>query len=76
MTESSKETKKEEGNNEGLDERIKAFLEAYGELVKQHEVDFATYPVFVPDGQGGFKVIIQNTPVDMRNQPKKSPFVA
>lgn len=54
-------------------ERIGKFLEAYGALVKEHGVDFASYPVFVPDGQGGFKVIVQNTPVDIKNQPQKSP---
>lgn len=57
-------------------ERIAAFIDAYGALVKEHGVDFASYPVFVPDGQGGFKVVIQNTPVDIKNQPTKSPFVA
>lgn len=57
-------------------ERIQDFLTKYGELVKATNIDFATYPVFVPDGQGGFKVIVQNTPVDISNQPKKSPFMA
>ncbi len=52
------------------------FLKEYGELVTKHQRDFASYPVWVPDGQGGFKTIIQNTPVDIKNQPKKSPFVA
>lgn len=58
-----------------LQERANEFVKEYGELVKKHGVDFASYPVFVPDGQGGFKVVVQNTPVDIRNQPKKSPFV-
>lgn len=57
-------------------ERKTAFLSEYGELVNKHKVDFASYPVFVPDGQGGFKVIVQSTPVDIKNQPQKSPFVA
>jgi len=56
-------------------ERVQGFLADYGELVKKHNIDFASYPVFVPDGQGGFKVIVQNTPVDISNQPKKSPFM-
>lgn len=54
-------------------ERFQLFIKEYGELVAKHKVDFATYPVFSPDGSGGFKVIIQNTPVDMTNQPTKSP---
>ncbi len=57
-------------------ERIQDFLTKYGELVKETKIDFASYPVFVPDGQGGFKVIVQNTPVDISNQPTKSPFIA
>lgn len=56
-------------------ERASNFITAYGELVKEHGIDFATYPMFVPDGQGSFKIIVQNQPVDIRNQPVKSPFV-
>lgn len=61
---------------ENMQERAGAFVKEYGELVQKHGIDFASYPVWVPDGQGGFKVVVQNTPVDVRNQPKKSPFVA
>lgn len=57
-------------------ERVQGFLTKYGELVKETSIDFASYPVFVPDGQGGFKVIVQNTPVDISNHPTKSPFMA
>jgi len=60
-------------------EKAQKFLDAYGELVKEHEYDFATYPMFVPDGQGGFKIIIQSTPVSMAKkaeEPIESPFVA
>lgn len=53
-----------------------AFLKEYGELVQKHQVDFATYPVFIPDGQGGFKIVVQSTPIDISNAPKKSPFIA
>ncbi len=59
-----------------LQERINTFVKEYGELVALHKIDFATYPVYVPDGNGGFKVVVQNTPVDITNQPTKSPFVA
>lgn len=55
--------------------RVSAFLKEYGELVKKHDVDFANYPMYVPDGQGGFKTMIQTTPVDMKQMPTKSPFV-
>jgi len=45
------------------------FLKEYGELVEKHQVDFATYPVFVPDGAGGFKVTMQSTPVILTPKP-------
>lgn len=44
-------------------EESDVFIKDYGDLVKKHGIDFACYPVFVPDGAGGFKVVIQNTPV-------------
>ena len=59
-----------------LQERLAKFMDAYKKLVDEHQADFAAFPVFVPDGQGAFKVIIQMQPVDMRNRPQKSPFVA
>lgn len=51
------------------------FIEEYGELVKRRGMDFASYPVYVPDGQGGFRTVVQTTPVSLKNQPTKSPFV-
>lgn len=64
-----------EATNE-KDTRMKSFLADYGELVKKYDFDFASYPVLVPDGTGGFKVIIQSTPVDTSESAKKSPFVS
>lgn len=64
----------EKAQNE-LNDRANAFIKAYGELVAEHKMDFATYPVFMPDGSGGFKVTIQNSPVDVSNAPVKSPFI-
>jgi len=62
--------------NEESQKKIEAFLQEYKTLVDKHQVDFANYPVYVPDGEGGFKTIIQNTPVDMSTMPQKSPFIA
>ncbi len=56
-------------------EKGTAFMKEYGELVEKHQIDFATYPVFIPDGKGGFQIVVQSTPVDISNQPKKSPFI-
>lgn len=72
----SKSETPQEGVPEELQKRVSAFMEGYHALVKEHQVDIASYPVFTPDGQGGFKTIIQSTPVDIKNQPTKSPFVA
>ena len=52
------------------------FLKQYGELVAKHQMDLATYPVWVPDGQGGFKTIIQSTPVPLPAEKLvESPFM-
>lgn len=53
-------------------EKAQKFLDAYGELVKEHQHDFATYPMFVPDGQGGFKIIIQSTPMNISKVQEES----
>lgn len=55
-------------------EKGTAFLKEYGELVQKHQFDFATYPVFIPDGQGGFKIIVQSTPIPLPQ--KKEEFIA
>lgn len=52
------------------------FLKEYGELVEKHQMDLATYPVWVPDGQTGtFKTIIQSTPVPLPAKSMESPFM-
>lgn len=57
-------------------EKIQLFIKEYGELVEKHGVDFANYPMFVPDKDRGFRVIVQTVPVEMKEQPQKSPFIA
>jgi hypothetical protein len=54
--------------------RIKAFLKEYGDLVQKHDIDFANYPVFAPDGKGAFTIIVQSTPIDRREMAVKSPM--
>ena len=61
--------------NEEQQKRAQAFLDEYEELTKKHNMDFANYPMYIPDGQGAFRTIIQSTPVDTSNMPTKSPFV-
>lgn len=66
----------EKTEQEKFQERVQIFFLEYGELVKKHDIDFATYPMFVPDNNGGFRIVCQNTPVDIKGQPIKSPFVS
>jgi L-rhamnose mutarotase len=79
---SEQEPKKEseqtevEKKQEDYKERHNLFIKEYGELVQKHGVDFASYPVFVPDGKGGFTITIQNTTVETKKHPVKSPFIA
>jgi hypothetical protein len=64
---------------ETKNKKIDSFLSDYGNLVKKHKVDFATYPLFIPDGTGGFKIICQTTPIDldeMKNAQKKEDFIS
>lgn len=53
--------------------KAQEFLKEYGELVAKHKMDFATYPVFIPDGQGGFKVTVQSTPVVLPEKQTEKP---
>lgn len=71
----SEETKTEDQFTEHK-EKAGAFLKEYGEIVEKHKMDFAMYPVYVPDGQGGFRTVIQSTPIDTTKIAQKSPFVA
>ena len=58
-----------------LKEKTEAFIKEYGELVKKHGMDFAHYPMFIPDGTpSGFKVVLQSTPVEVND--KQEAFIA
>ena len=59
-----------------VEEKQQDFLDKYHKLVEETGMDMAIYPVYIPDGNGGFKTTIQQTVVDMSKQPKPSPFVA
>ena len=53
-----------EQKNQNVDQeqqkKADEFIKKYGELVKEYGMDFVQYPVFAPDGSGGFKVVLQN----------------
>lgn len=61
--------------NEEETKKAEEFLKDYKVLVDKHQMDLANYPVFIPDGQGGFKIIVQCTPIDISKQPRPSPFM-
>lgn len=62
--------------SEEQQKKAQDFLKEYGELIEKHKFDFVHFPMFIPDGQGAFKVIIQSQPVDTSEQPVKSNFMA
>lgn len=64
-----------EQTQDELQERTKNFIDRYGELVQETKIDFASFPVFEPDGQGGFKIIIRSVPMDVSSRPEPSPFM-
>lgn len=61
--------------NEQQKKQIEEFLAEYGAIVEKHKVDFVNFPMFQPDGQGGWRILIHNQPVSTEGQPVKSPFV-
>ena len=58
-----------------VDARINAFMKDYEELTKKHEVDFVSYPVWLPTATGAFETRMQTSPVDRKYVPVKSPFI-
>ena len=58
------------------EDRAKAFLEGYKALVDELQIDLATQPIWVPDGDGGFKTMLQSQPIDITPKAEPSPFVA
>ena len=46
----------------------------YREKMVELQCDMMSVPLYVPDGQGGFRVVIDTSVVDISNSPMKSPF--
>lgn len=55
--------------------RIEEFMNRYGALVKELDVDLVNYPVFVPTEDNTFSVSIQVRPMDLRGDSVPSPFM-
>lgn len=58
-----------------FEERRDAFMKAYSDAVKEHEVDFASYPVYVPAEPGKFLTIINATVIDIKDKPVPSSVI-
>lgn len=61
-----------------FEERKAVFMEwlkvEYRGKMTELQCDMYSYPQWIPDGQGGFKLIIQTEVVDISNSPVKSTF--
>ena len=55
-------------------ERIDEFVKRFGELRAALHVDIAALPVYIPNEKGSWELTIDMRPVDVANQPVKSPF--
>lgn len=60
---------------QGFESRREEFLKRYKILTEELQVDFANFPMYMPDGQGSFKTVMQSTPVDLKDRPQPSPFM-
>ncbi len=60
---------------EDFDQRKTEFLAKYKELIDQYKVDWMSFPMFQPNEQGKWDVIINTQLADTSNQPVKSPFI-
>lgn len=56
-------------------EDIELFLKEYGELVAKHKVDFANYPMFQPNKEGKWEIVVQAQAISIKDRPVISPFV-
>jgi len=54
------------------DRRIEKFLEAYGKIVKEFDVDIMAIPQFLPDEKGGWRLVVQSQPIDLVEMKKQT----
>lgn len=58
-----------------VEERTAVFLEEYKALIDKHQMDFISFPVFVPNERGSFEVMLQTQPMDKKYAPVPSDFM-
>ena len=57
-----------------IKKRIDSFRDDYQTLIKKHQVDLTSYPVFVPNANGVYQVSVNVQIVDTKHLPIKSPL--
>lgn len=60
--------------DEGLEARKQEFLQQYKALIDEFKLDFMSRPIWIPDGQGGWKLVIETIIADTTDHPVPSPF--
>ena len=57
-----------------IKERREKFLKAYGKLREEYQIDFASFPVWVPNDRGSFETVMNTDAVDLKYRSVKSPI--
>jgi hypothetical protein len=59
-------------------DRKAKFLKSYSKLREEFQMDFASFPMYIPNERGMFDTVMNTQPVDLKYRPKepiKSPLV-
>lgn len=52
--------------------RMEAFMGEYAALIEKYNVDIFSFPVWVPDGNGGFTTVLNKQPI-VTDRPRSTP---
>jgi hypothetical protein len=58
-----------------FEKRRDEFLKRYKKLIDELQVDFASFPMYIPNEKGSFDVFVQTNVVDRKDQMVKSPII-
>lgn len=50
------------------EKRSKEFWEEYKNLIEKHQMDILPYPQFIPDNEGGWKLVVRMQLFDKRDE--------
>lgn len=57
-----------------ISDRKSAFIKEYGKLRQKYQMDFASFPMWVPEKEGMFVTVMNTDVVDQKYRPVKSPL--